>query len=645
MNNTNNSEYKKYVSANYNILFYKKNNYVKISFNKNLNRYFTFTINQFMDINFYPFKFQQNEDDEYPYYLRNNKKNSLVEFLYGFNFDDLTIEFKNNDKYDLRKNNVIFTNHKYFENIKDKFEIKKYINGYARQSGADTYIIKNPIWITNNDKYIMYCGNDKHIIMCKKTYDILKKYEKENKKRLIFTINKNNYVVSSEKIYLHQIIKEHFKSNNFGFKIYINGNRNDNTFENFFVDKLPDYCIEDYLSYLKNKKLIIKKFIDGRFSKKLGYHNNYKIIVYNLDSNEDYVLFNINKNTFTKIDYETMKDFEKDNNAWYLHSNGYVAAWIKSIKKYLYLHQYIMNCYGNGKGIATVSVDHINNDKLDNRKSNLRMADFKTQHSNAKGIKPGTKRERKQNAAPLKKYVVNMLMKIHNGKYKVVREDGTIGVQLPKYVQHYNDNKECKNDKDDDNNEFTRNFFRIEKHPNLKKIGRSLLSSTKSTKVSIKKKFLQIEEMLNKLDNEQYATLYLMPRGISRKIKHEKKVELYHNKKINGIKFDLRRIYMIKVDNYNNELLIKLKEFQEILKTKYEKVNLQYDIIENDLNPQSVRVKIIKDINELKLIYDERVDKERRNLKKSYEYSEDILLDIIKKFQGEIKKKYPTYNP
>ncbi len=67
MNNTNNSEYKKYVSTNYNILFNKKNNYVKLSFNKKLNRYFTFTINQFMDINFHPFKFQENEDDEYLY--------------------------------------------------------------------------------------------------------------------------------------------------------------------------------------------------------------------------------------------------------------------------------------------------------------------------------------------------------------------------------------------------------------------------------------------------------------------------------------------------------------------------------------------------------------------------------------------------
>ena len=333
MNNTNNSEYKKYVSANYNILFNKKNNYVKLLFNKNFNRYFTFTMNQFMDINFYPFKFQQNEEDEYPYYLRNNKKNSLIEFLYGFSFNDLTIKFKNNDKYDLRKNNVIFTNHKYFENIKDKFEIKKYINGYARQSGSDAFIIKNPVWVTNDNKYIMYCGNDKHIMMCKKTYDILKEYEKENKKRLIFTINKNNYVVSGEKIYLHKIIKEHFKGNNFGFKIYINGNRNDNTFENFFVDKLPDYCIEDYLNYVKNKKLIIKKFIDGRFSDKLGYHNNYKIIVYDLNSNEDYVLFNINKNTFTKIDYKTLKFLEKDNYTWYLQTNGYVAGWIKKIKK------------------------------------------------------------------------------------------------------------------------------------------------------------------------------------------------------------------------------------------------------------------------------------------------------------------------
>ena len=38
------------------------------------------------------------------------------------------------------------------------------------------YTAKN---VTEDNKYIMYCGNDKHIIFCKKTYDILKKIMKK----------------------------------------------------------------------------------------------------------------------------------------------------------------------------------------------------------------------------------------------------------------------------------------------------------------------------------------------------------------------------------------------------------------------------------------------------------------------------------
>lgn len=57
---------------------------------------------------------------------------------------------------------------------------------------------------------------------------------------------------------------------------------------------------------------------------------------------------------------------------WFIKDNGYVYAsiWFGSRKKRksLYLHRFLLNA-PNG-----LDVDHINNDKLDNRRDNLRLA-------------------------------------------------------------------------------------------------------------------------------------------------------------------------------------------------------------------------------------------------------------------------------
>lgn len=96
---------------------------------------------------------------------------------------------------------------------------------------------------------------------------------------------------------------------------------------------------------------------------------------------------------------------------WYKLTNGYISSSCLN----LHMHQVITGCHGNGKGTSTVSVDHINRDPWDNRVCNLRVATFHEQHQNAKGMIPGTKRDRKYNArqlpdgieqSMLRKYVV-----------------------------------------------------------------------------------------------------------------------------------------------------------------------------------------------------------------------------------------------
>ena len=102
-----------------------------------------------------------------------------------------------------------------------------------------------------------------------------------------------------------------------------------------------------------------------------------------------------------------------------------------------------MNFYGNGKGTKNESVDHIDQDPLNNCFDNLRIATRSDQEQNSKGIKNGTKRERKQNAKELPEGITQDMMR--------------------KYVVYY---KECYNREKD----LHREFFKIEKHPLLKMI-------------------------------------------------------------------------------------------------------------------------------------------------------------------------------
>jgi hypothetical protein len=118
---------------------------------------------------------------------------------------------------------------------------------------------------------------------------------------------------------------------------------------------------------------------------------------------------------------------------WHKHANGYILSSHKS----LFMHQIVMNCYGNGKGTKNVSVDHIDRDPLNNTMENLRIATRAEQEQNSKGIAVGTKRARKHNAKPLPEGITQDMMR--------------------KYVGYYHEfvNKEQTK---------SREFFKVEKH-------------------------------------------------------------------------------------------------------------------------------------------------------------------------------------
>lgn len=106
---------------------------------------------------------------------------------------------------------------------------------------------------------------------------------------------------------------------------------------------------------------------------------------------------------------------------------------------------------------------------------------------------------------------------------------------IPKYVVYY---RECYNKEQ----QLYREFFKIEKHPKQKT--KTVYTSSKSNKVTIKEKLEQIKEMLNKieedildepiedkmLNNKQAISL---PKYISlKKCDNDKKYYLLYDKKI-----------------------------------------------------------------------------------------------------------------
>lgn len=174
------------------------------------------------------------------------------------------------------------------------------------------------------------------------------------------------------------------------------------------------------------------------------------------------------------VSYKKILDFEKNNNdskklTFFKNAQGYICSHYK--KTCLFIHQIITGCYGNGKGTMNVSVDHIDQNPLNNTYSNLRIATRKEQEENSNGIKEGTKRARKKNAKRL--------------------PEGITQDMLPKYVYYC---KECYNKE----KQLFREFFRIEKHPNMTK---KQIAGSKSQKLTIHEKLKEIKEKLETLDS------------------------------------------------------------------------------------------------------------------------------------------------
>jgi len=218
------------------------------------------------------------------------------------------------------------------------------------------------------------------------------------------------------------------------------------------------------------------EYIPGHFSKH-GVDPYYmKNPMWKIEENgKEYILMYCEKDTICKLcekSYQKILEYESIINkklTWYKCLNGYIQTHSSTENMIYYIHQIITSCYGNGQGTKIISVDHIDRNPLNNSWDNLRLADRKQQEQNSKGIMEGTKKARKSSAKPL--------------------PEGITQDMMARYVVYYHEwlNKEHTKG---------REYFKVEKHPKLDKIW----IGTKSNKVSIHEKLVQVNEIVKNLE-------------------------------------------------------------------------------------------------------------------------------------------------
>ena len=379
-----------------------------------------------------------------------------------------------------------------------------------------------------NSLYKIVYGSIEYIVD-EENYNLI-----QNNKRK-FKFNDENdyypsYIVNKKKIdYLKFIYLVNPLNYNFKF---INGNKYDIRKSNINIeDKSFEKLVEEYnvIEFISEGNLQTK----GRYS---GEYKNPICKIINDKNQEEYLMF-CNRNEICRlcpISYKIIKDFD---GTWTYHEDKDNRANIYNSSTNLYIHQVIKDCYGNGKGTKELSVDHIDQNPLNNRYDNLRIATRKEQQQNCNGIKEGTKRVRKCNAREL--------------------PEGITQDMLKKHVVYY---KECYNKEKD----LWREFFKVEKHPKLDKP----LSGSKAEKMSILDKLKEANKIVEDLDNDTYKkkererpTYYRLNKA---------KTHLVYDKKLDdGKRANLK---MKLPENYILEEQLEI--LKNLVKNKYSNINL-----------------------------------------------------------------------
>ena len=431
-------------------------------------------------------------------------------------------------------------------------------------------------------------------------------YNKELKRHQFFNwSNDTNKPLNVDPEYLHYFVQDkirkiHFdKGKQLVYYFKSNGGRR-YIVEDIFQIRLADFAIKynstpfdfiagyfilinktenKYRKQLLNKGYVVKKYLGHNIKTngKTAFRiKNPKWIIFDKSLNKEYGVMYCEPNLFVKFDIEDLPKITtigKKNPTWHGTTDSQqmktTSYYVMTHTELQYLHQYLMNWKGKGKGKQ--SVNHINGDTLDNRKCNLEV----TTQSHQNRDRPDVKN--KNCPIDVKKYIKE--------KYGLLN--------LPRFIGYRYEST------------YNKEYFVIEKHPNLLK--RAVTSEKgMSSKYNIINKFEEILEKYRKLEG---GKLYFEAKGYTEvqspyeqlpencsKIKQIGKEKLKYDNRNK----DLRKTVTHTINN-------KLSE-EENIKQFFLKIKNKYDIIlsikeDNNSNEKLEKLnKMIKDIEHVKTI-------------------------------------------